>query len=334
MKKTLIFVVVLIFSFFLYAEKPKLAVMSIDDQSEKLSEKIKNSATTLLRMHLSSSGSFIVIEEGRQQKVLNDLIKEMKKESYKMCYDDKCQIPLGQALSADTILRSTVTELGGVFVLGVELIDLAKEAVTKAANFEFDGTEQGMTEAVKKIVHDLTVKSVKESEKLKEEEEKKTAALKKEEEQRQKKELEIKMKKEKERMSAYKKELSEAGFKRKAFALTAFLSGAALAGSGIGLLVYSGKLDEMEHNAYSDYLSALKEADAVKYRNDVEKYRNQEKISKIAGGILTGAGAGLILTSIIAWSVDSSGEKAVKKKYDISFSLDPFSKMAVLSVNF
>jgi len=334
MRKKLIFVIVLIFSFFLYAEKPKLAVMSIDDQSEKLSEKIKNSATTLLRMHLSSSGSFIVIEEGRQQKVLNDLIKEMKKESYKMCYDDKCQIPLGQALSADTILRSTVTELGGVFVLGVELIDLAKEAVTKAANFEFDGTEQGMTEAVKKIVHDLTVKSAQESKKLKDEEEK-----------RKKQEYDLKMKKQREeeierkkkedaKMAAYKKELSEAGFKRKALALTAFLSGAALAGSGIGLLVYSDKLDEMEHDAYSNYLSALKEADAVKYRKDVEKYRDQEKVSKIVGGILTGAGAGLILTSIIAWSVDSSGEKAVKKKYNISFSLDPFSKMAVLSVNF
>ena len=55
---------------------------------------------------------------------------------------------------------------------------------------------------------------------------------------------------------------------------------------------------------------------------------------KIVGGILTGAGAGLILTSIITWSVDSSAEKAVKKKYNISFSLDPVSKMAFLSVNF
>ncbi|HSW61107.1 MAG TPA: hypothetical protein VLJ60_09920, partial [bacterium] len=270
---------------------------------------------------------------------------EMKKESYKMCYDDKCQIPLGQALSADTILRSTVTELGGLFILGVELIDLAKEAVTKAANSEFDGTENGISEAVKKVVYDLTVKSAQESKKLKDEDEKRKAQMKLQEEKRKKQEQDLKMKKQREaeierkkkedaKMAAYKKELREAGFKRKALALTAFLSGVALTGTGIGLLVYSDKLNVMEHDAYSNYLAAITEDEAVKYRKDVEKYRDQEKVSKIVGGILTGAGIGLFVTSIVTWSVDSSGEKAVKKKYDISFSLDPISKMAFLSVNF
>jgi F0F1-type ATP synthase assembly protein I len=345
MKKKLIVLIVILFSLVLHAEKPKIAVMSLEDQSGKLTEKVKNAASTLLRMQLSSSGEFIVIDETRQEKVLGDMIKEMKKESYKMCYDEKCQIPLGQALSADTILRSTVTELGGLFILGVELIDLAKEAVTKAANAEFDGTESGIGEAVKKVVYNLTVKSAQESKKLKDEEEKRKAQIKLEEEKRKKEEHDLKMKKQREaeiekrkkedaRMAAYKKELSEAGFKRKSLALTAFLSGAVLTGTGIGLLVYSDKLDVMEHDAYTNYLGSITEDEAVKHRKDVEKYRDQEKVSKIVGGILTGAGAGLILTSIITWSVDSSDEKAVKKKYNISFSLDPVSKMAFLSVNF
>jgi hypothetical protein len=345
MRKKIIFLLLIMISFALYADKPKLAVMAIEDQSEKLTEKIKDSATILLRMHLSSSGQFIVIDEGRQKKMLMQIVKEQRKESYKMCYDDKCQIPLGQALSADTILRSTVTELGGTFSIGVELIDLAKEAITKAANAEFDGTEEGIAEAVKKIAYDLTVRSMEESNKRKEEEEKRKELARIEAEKKQQMELETKRKKEKEeqllrkkkeeqKMLAYKNELHAAGSTRRKVALTSFLSGVAFSGAGIGLLVYSRQLDSKWNESYNLYLGAETEEQAVKHRKDVEKYRDQEKVTKVVGGIFTGAGAGLILTGIIAWSIDSKDEKAVKKKYDISFTLDPFSKTAFLSINY
>ena len=91
-----------------------------------------------------------------------------------------------------------------------------------------------------------------------------------------------KLKKEKEdaRMAAYKKELSEAGFKRKSLALTAFLSGAVLTGTGIGLLVYSDKLDVMEHDAYTNYLGSITEDEAVKHRKDVENTAIRKKFQK------------------------------------------------------
>lgn len=345
MRKILTVLFLLFISFSIHADKPKLAVMSIEDQSGKLTEKVLNSASTLLRMHLASSGEFIVIDESRQNKMLEDIIKEKKKESYKMCYDDKCQIPLGQALSADTILRSTVTELGGVFSLGVELVDLAKEAVTKAANAEFDGTEQGVGEAVKKIVNELTVKNAEETKKLREIEEQKKKQEQLEKEKKEKAERELKLMKEKEeqiakkkleevRMLAYKKELKEAGSTRRALALTSFLSGLAFTGTGIGMFVYSAQLSDKWSESYDLYLGAKTEGDAVSYRNDVEEYRDKEKITKILGSIFTGLGAGLLITGIITWSVDSSKEKAVKKKYNISFSVDPFSKTAMLTLNY
>ena len=345
MRKKIVLLLLVLVSFSMYADKPRLAVMAIDDQSEKLSERIKDSATILLRMHLSSSGQFIVIEEGRQKKMLMKIVREQRKESYKMCYDDKCQIPLGQALSADTILRSTVTELGGTFSIGVELIDLAKEAITKAANAEFDGTEEGMAEAVKKIVHDLTVRSIEEETKRKEEERKKKELAKIEAQKKEQMELEIKRKKEKEeelirklqeeqKMLAYQEELHTAGSTRRAVALTSFLSGLAFSGGGIGLMLYSKHLDEKWKESYELYLDSKTEDAAVKHRSDVEKYRDQEKITKVLGGIFTGIGAGLVITGIVAWSVDSKAEKGVKKKYDISFTMDPFSRTAFLSVNY
>ena len=345
MKKKLIVLMLICFSFVLYADKPKLAVMSIEDQSGKLTEKITNSATTLLRAHLASSGEFIVIDEGRQQKMLEEIIEEKKKESYELCYDDKCQIPLGQALSADTILRSTITELGGTFSLSVELIDLAKEAVTKAANAEFDGTEQGISEAVKKIVNELTVKSVEESKKLKEIEEQKKKQEKIEKDKKEKAEKELKLKKEREELLAkqkkeeqirlaYKKELDQAGSTRRALALTSFISGLAFTGTGIGMFVYSKQLGEKWSDSYNLYVEADNEADAIKYRNDVEEVRDKEKVTKVLGGVFTGIGIGLITAGVITWSVDTSKEKAVKKKYKISFQVDPFSKMAFMTLNY
>ena len=77
----------------------------------------KNAAQFIWRIH--------VIDETRQRKC-SGIDKEMKKESYKCAMMKSVRSLLGQALSADTILRSTVTELGGLFILGVELMISAK----------------------------------------------------------------------------------------------------------------------------------------------------------------------------------------------------------------
>ena len=93
------------------AQKQKLAVMEFEDRSETLDKKMLANAADYLRGEFVSANTFIVIAKERQQKVL---IEEMKRESHKICYDDSCQIPLGQALSADTILRTSINFFGGV----------------------------------------------------------------------------------------------------------------------------------------------------------------------------------------------------------------------------
>lgn len=352
MKNTIFIILVICFSVVLHARKPKLAVMSVDDRSEKLSEKVKSGVTTLLRMYLSSSGQFIVIDEGRQQKALSDIIQEKKKESYKKCYNEQCQIPLGQALSADTILRSTVTELGGMFSLGVELIDLAKEATTKAANVEFDGTEAGIRSAVKKVVNELTGKTVEEAKLLaaqqKQAEIDKKIAEKKEKKRLQKekkKALDLKLKQEQQiklaeqkredqKVLAFKKKYRAAGSKRRGLAWTSFLSGFAFVGTGIGMFALSSNYEGDQDGAYVLYLASQTEDDAVKYRNETEDYQRKKNVSKVLGGIFVGVGAALTTTGIILWSVKSSAEKKVKKNYSLTFRVDPFSRMATLSLRY
>lgn len=155
--KRLVFVVVLLSSFCIFAEEPKskLAVMEIEDMSKSLDEIVLSKAAEYLRGEFVNSGSFIVIAKERQEK---EKIKQLKKESYSLCKDKKCQIPLGQALSADTILRTNINHFGGIYTINTELIDLAKEATVKGAQFKFDGSEKGLRESIDKIVVKMTGK--------------------------------------------------------------------------------------------------------------------------------------------------------------------------------
>ena len=158
MKKFCVFFLLVLFSSILLAEdddddKQKLAVMEFEDLSGKLSPQMLSGATEYIRGAFVSSNKYVVIAKERQEKAM---IKEMKKESYKSCNDKNCQIPLGQALSADTILRTTINFFGGVFTITSELIDLAKEATIVGAKQKFDGREESLMEALDRIVVQIT----------------------------------------------------------------------------------------------------------------------------------------------------------------------------------
>jgi len=157
MKKLALIFLMFLFGFQLFAEdeddKQKLAVMEFEDLSGKLSPETLAGATEYIRGAFVASNKFIVVAKERQEKAM---IKEMKKESYKSCNDKNCQIPLGQALSADTILRTTINFFGGVYTITSELIDLAKEATVVGAKQKFNGSEESLMEALDRIVVQIT----------------------------------------------------------------------------------------------------------------------------------------------------------------------------------
>jgi hypothetical protein len=126
-----------------------VAVMDIQDTSSTLDDATLRNATEMLRGRLSAAGRFIVIDKSRQEEKIKALVRNSKKESYKACYDKKCQIPLGQALAADSILRSTVSCLGTRCLLSLELVDLGKEASIAGATADFDATPEGLAQAIR-----------------------------------------------------------------------------------------------------------------------------------------------------------------------------------------
>ncbi|MBP5201359.1 DUF1566 domain-containing protein [bacterium] len=142
-------------------EKLRLAVMEFEDLSGKLSQKMLSNATEEIRSMFVASNKFIIIAEERQKKAM---LREMKEQSYDACNDKNCQIKLGQALSADTILRTKITYFDGTYTITSELIDLEKEATTQGANATFNGTERSLKEAINSIVAQIAgIKQQKES---------------------------------------------------------------------------------------------------------------------------------------------------------------------------
>jgi len=138
------------------ANRMKLAVMEIEDLSNKVGRDAAARGTDYLRATLNATRGFIVIDKTRQAEALLSVVSRERTESYRECYDQACQIPLGQALAADTILRTQITTIANFCTLSAELVDLEKEAAVGGGLVKFDCTEDGLSMAVEKLVPQIT----------------------------------------------------------------------------------------------------------------------------------------------------------------------------------
>ena len=309
-------------------EKLKLAVMEFEDRSGNLSEKTLSDATEYIRGAFVASNKFIVIAKERQE---NAMIKQMKKESYKECNDKNCQIPLGQALSADTILRTTINFFGGIYTITAELIDLAKEATVIGAKQKFDGSEQAFMEALDKIAEriagaDLQIDA--EPEKVQEVQQVQPEKPKVEETKNEVKENkpEKETAKEPEQKAATQEapkqdKTSETYRPYQTIGISLIAIGAAVAAAGIATFHV---LSDKEYKKHEDMTSASHAAGYIgywteeKYLDEAKKHLNNSNTYRILE-ITTGAVGGAILATGVVLTV------LKKEKKDDKVSLSNIS---------
>ncbi len=156
MKKLCLVFVFFLLSLQLFAgddDKLKLAVMDFEDLSGKISEETLAGASEYIRVAFASTNRYIIISKERQKNTVSDMRKKFNTDPrYKSCTDKNCQIQLGQALSADLIVKTTVSFFADSYTLSSELIDLEKEATIIAAREEYDGSPKAMKTAMNNIV--------------------------------------------------------------------------------------------------------------------------------------------------------------------------------------
>lgn len=150
--KNLIFILILLSTFGVFAEKPKLAVMNFTDETEgKLSKDLVKNGSKLIRSRFTRNAKefFEVVTDKENEAAL----AAMKKESYRLDRDRAFQIELGKQVSAAKIVMSTIGNLDKkTFLITSTLTDVARGIDDTSADAIFDGTAEGLSKAVDEII--------------------------------------------------------------------------------------------------------------------------------------------------------------------------------------
>jgi hypothetical protein len=136
-------------------DKPILAVMEIQDKTAKFKRKDLEAATEYLSTLLIASGKYSVVEKGRQEAKKKQVVKDLKRETYDACYDDKCRIELGRALAADTLLACSILSMGKTCTLTCRMVPLEKEVADRAAVGRFACDIEALGVAVDTVAQQL-----------------------------------------------------------------------------------------------------------------------------------------------------------------------------------
>ena len=138
-----------------------LAVMDAETSGKKNFERDTLLALTdQIRVFLAER-ALKVIDRSSQDAAMKSLVQEEKARSYKSCVDQSCQIPLGKALAASHLMRSTIARFGTQCATNGELIDLRSEVTVAAGSARSSCDEEDLLYAVETLAEQLVTSSAK-----------------------------------------------------------------------------------------------------------------------------------------------------------------------------
>ena len=153
--KKLCLILMLLISFQLFADKPRLAVMNFVDETDgELSERIIKGGSKLIRSRITRKAKkyFEMVTDEENEKAL----AAMKKKSYTLDRDKAYQIELGRQVSAAKIIIPTITYVDeDKFLITALLIDIKRGVDENSVDDFFNGTTDGLIEAVDTIIIQL-----------------------------------------------------------------------------------------------------------------------------------------------------------------------------------
>ncbi len=134
--------------------KPIVAVFQIEAKRITLDAELLEALTDILSAKLTATGGFGVVPKNEIKKRL----LTAKQDSYKECFDQKCQIELGRELAADKTLHSQITKIGSSCNVSVTLHDLKKASSEAAATASGGCTEDEISKSLDQVVAELAGK--------------------------------------------------------------------------------------------------------------------------------------------------------------------------------
>jgi hypothetical protein len=133
------------------AERPVVAVFDVEPQGVELDPVVLDRLNNYLCSLLAERGYQVV---PRSQ--LKARLAEQKVDSYRLCFDESCQIEIGKELAAQKSLATQLIRLGGSCKATLTLFDLRTTASERGATVSGgcgeDGVVQALEEAVGKLI--------------------------------------------------------------------------------------------------------------------------------------------------------------------------------------
>ena len=132
-------------------DRPIVAVFDMEDRGAGLSRDTLNNLTDYLAAMLTEGGYQVI---PRDQ--IRDRLKQQRKESYKECFDQSCQIELGKEMAAQKSLATKVLKIGKKCRVTGDLYDLKRAASERAATAGSGCSEDELLAAVEQVAAKLT----------------------------------------------------------------------------------------------------------------------------------------------------------------------------------
>jgi formylglycine-generating enzyme required for sulfatase activity len=132
--------------------KPIVAVFDFEVKRLRLDKQRLAELSAYFADSLAATGALSVVPRDQLRKRLT----ELKKKSYKECYDQSCQVEIGRELAASKTLATRLMKIGSRCVVTATLYDLRKAASEGGATAEGGCGEDALRESLKKVVSSLT----------------------------------------------------------------------------------------------------------------------------------------------------------------------------------
>lgn len=132
--------------------QPIIAVFDVEDRGVGLSAEVRNRLSDFLAMRLASTGAYQVVPRAQ----LKQRLVQQKKDSYKQCFDQSCQIEIGKELAAQKSLSTQVVKLGSRCMVTSVLYDLKRSASEGGGSAEGGCDEDAIVGSLKTVLVKLT----------------------------------------------------------------------------------------------------------------------------------------------------------------------------------
>ncbi|MFH1130635.1 MAG: PEGA domain-containing protein, partial [Pseudomonadota bacterium] len=130
------------------SSKPIVAVFDVQFEGVNLSPGMQGRLSDYLAMRLADTGNYLVVPRDR----MKERLATEKKNSYKSCFDQSCQIEIGKEMSAQKSLSTTVAKLGSRCMVTSVMYDLRKSTSEGGASVDGKCSEDDIVQSIQRIV--------------------------------------------------------------------------------------------------------------------------------------------------------------------------------------